>query len=442
MPNPYLPTWEYVPDGEPHVFGDRVYIYGSHDIPASDHFCDYRLKVWSASVHDLSHWTCHGDIFRTRDTRDYSRDVDWTNQLLYAPDVVQKGNKYYLYAYIVDSKGCVAVADRPEGPFELLSTYQYTIDDRLCDRGQFIDPGVLVDDDGKVYIYCGYTHSYAAQINEENMYEIIDNTFQPDILPSLPPEEPAGFFEAPSPRKINGTYYLIYSPNKGSRLAYATSKSPLGPYTYRGYIIDNSDHYPAGNNHGSLCNINGQWYIFYHRMTNHSLMSRRGCVEPVEILEDGTIPKVEMTSLGFSKSLNPFEPTPAELACYLTGNCFITEINLFQRIITNIQHNSVIGYRYYDFGEQPSTKTMKFHAHIRGTGCRAFLHICLDEPDLEHKIGTCQIGTDSQLVSCITNTVSGRHALFLLVEQDYSGSLVGCFDGRNLFDLEQFVFTL
>lgn len=118
MPNPYLPFWEYIPDGEPRVFGDRVYIYGSHDIAGSVEFCDYVLKCWSAPVDNLNDWVCHGDIFRTMETVDHPADTDWTNKSnqLYAPDVVEKDGKYYLYAYIVNSIGCVAVSDKPEVP--------------------------------------------------------------------------------------------------------------------------------------------------------------------------------------------------------------------------------------------------------------------------------------------------------------------------------------
>lgn len=65
---------------------------------------------------------------------------------------------------------------------------------------------------------------------------------------------------------------------------------------YRGVIVDNGVDYPDGNNHGSICNINNQWYIFYHRMTNNTIMSRRRCVEKIEILSDGTIPEAERTS--------------------------------------------------------------------------------------------------------------------------------------------------
>ena len=94
----------------------------------------------------------HGPI------RDHPSDTDWTDRELYAPDVVEKNGRYYLYAYILGSKGCVAVSDHPEGPFRLLSTYkvpEMTQEKDLLE-GIFIDPGVLVDDDGSVYIYCGF----------------------------------------------------------------------------------------------------------------------------------------------------------------------------------------------------------------------------------------------------------------------------------------------
>ncbi len=157
MPNPYLPAWEYIPDGEPRVFGDRVYVYGSHDNAGQDMFCDYVLKVWSAPVSDLNHWVCHGDCFHVAPDRDHPSDTDWTGpeHRLFAPDVVEKDGKYYLFAYILNSVGCVAVADRPEGPFALLSRYRYSIPNERCGNGWFVDPGVLVDDDGRVYMGCG-----------------------------------------------------------------------------------------------------------------------------------------------------------------------------------------------------------------------------------------------------------------------------------------------
>ncbi len=447
MANPYLPNWEYIPDGEPRVFGDRVYIYGSHDKAGSDTFCDKVLKCWSAPVNDLNNWTCHGDIFHVADDRDHKSDTDWTTEIndLYAPDVVEKDGKYYLYAYIMNGRGCVGVSDKPEGPFKLLSKYKYNISEEITCNGWFIDPGVLVDDDGRVYIYCGYERSFLAEINGDNMYEVLDGTCIEHFIPNEDrPEDgfegkETWFFEACSPRKVGDTYYMIYSPKRGSRLAYATSDSPIGPYKYRGYIVDNGVDYPAGNDHGSIACINGQWYIFYHRMTNNTIMSRRACVEKIEILPDGTIPAVEMTSLGFQDALNPYEITPAEIACVLKGGAFVTEKNMFERVITNIKDKCVMGYKYYDFGADCSSKTMEFAMQVNGCGCDCDVHILLDGEDGE-EIGCVHVGLDGGVLKTVVKAVTGRHAIFLKVTTPYGGWTGTMFEGRQLFELNQFVF--
>lgn len=436
MPNPYLPGWEYIPDGEPRVFGDRVYVYGSHDRAGSDAFCDHKLKVWSASIDNLHDWVCHGDIFHTRDDTDYGSDVDWTDNRLFAPDVVEKDGRYYLYAYIVNAKGCVAVGERPEGPFTLISKYKYDIDNQY-DDGTFIDPGVLVDDDGRVYVYCGYQGSYMAEINPENMYEIIDGTYREDIIPVT---EPFRFFEACSMRKIGETYYMIYSPQISSRLVYATSKSPGGPFAYRGVIIDNGVAYPGGNNHGSICRIDGQWYIFYHRMTNGTIMSRRACVEKIEVLPDGSIPQVEMTSLGFEDALSPYAVTQADIACVLKGGCFVTEKNPFTRVVTGVTNGCVIGYKYFDFGDDFSSKTMEFSAKLNGMGCKGNIRIRIDDDANGEEIGCCAFGADGGVVSATVKSVTGRHAIFLVAEDGFGGPFTDMFAGRQLCELKSFVF--
>ncbi len=433
MANPYLPNWEYIPDGEPRVFGDRIYVYGSHDRKDSIDFCDYKLKVWSAPVSDPTKWVCHGDIFRSRDGHDSPSDVDWTDELLFAPDVVERGGKYYLYAYIVNAKGCVAVADRPEGPFRLLSRYEYDIPNHY-DNGTFIDPGVLVDDDGRVYIYCGYQGSYMCEL-KDNMYEAVPGSYKLDIIPTA---EPHRFFEACSPRKINGTYYLIYSPQRGSCLDYATSDSPTGPFAYRGTIIDNGIDFPGGNDHGSVCCVNGQWYIFYHRMTNGTIMSRRGCVERIEILPDGTIPQVEMTSLGFEESLNPYDFTQADTACVLKGGCYITETSVFERPIVNVTDGCVMGWKYFDFGEDFASKTMQIRLKLRGTGSRGRVHVRLDSEDGE-ELGTVDFAEDSGTAGARIKAATGRHAVFLVAESGYEGWFAGEMKGRQLFMLDGFV---
>ena len=480
MANPILPLWEYIPDGEPRAFGDRVYLYGSHDRFGGAEFCDYKLKAWSAPVDDLNNWVCHGHIFQTRPDTDHESSVPHTDHELYAPDVVEKDGKYYLYTYIAGAKGCVSVSDRPEGPFEFLSTYVYDEAD-AGDEGIYNDPGVLVDDDGKVYIYYGFEHSNMNELNPDNMYEVIKGSLKkPAVDDSSEVPAHKRFYEASSPRKIGDTYYLIYSARKGSLLAYATSDSPTGPFTYRGYIIDNGVDYPAGNNHGSLVKIKDQWYIFYHRMTNNSVFSRRACVEKVTILPDGTIPPVEMTSLGFEESLNPYAPVKAEIACVLTDGCYITEKDVFKRVVTDIKEGCIIGYKYFDFGEDYSTKTMEIAVKIVGRGCRGKLHVFIDgtETDpskvydgdaakeaptgpvynengweiveygskgprkLGTEIGAVELGLGDGIYRGRVKNVTGRHALYFVADLGLPKGTwpSSFFDGRVICELEEFVF--
>lgn len=437
MPNPFLPLWEYVPDGEPRVFGDRVYIYGSHDVPAATDFCDYKLKVWSASLNDLSLWQCHGHSFHTRDDRDHVADTaEWTDQRHFAPDVIEKDGKYYLFSYIFNSRGCVSVSDRPEGPFHLIGQYEFDPAD-AGDDGIFNDPGVLLDDDGKAYIYYGFTRAFFNELNPDNFCEVLKGSLIKDLIPKG--KNAADYYEASSLRKVGDRYYYIYSPQIGSRLDYAIADNPRGPFKHMGTIIDNANSYPGGNNHGSICNINGQWYIFYHRMTNCTVMSRRACVERIEILPDGTIPQVEMTSLGFDESLNPYACTPAEIACVLKGGCFITEKDVLTRVITGIRSGAVIGYKYFDFGDDYSTKSMILAMKITGCGCRTTVRICIDSEDGE-ELGFCDIDTHDGIYRAELKAVTGRHALFFEITHGYTGWFANAFKDRNLFELEAFTF--
>ncbi len=436
MANPFLPLWEYIPDGEPRVFGDRVYIYGSHDRAACEFFCDYRLLVWSAPVNDLTNWSCHGISFCTRGENGREPDTaEWTDRELFAPDVVEKDGKYYLYAYIVGSKGCVGVSDHPEGPFTLLGRYRYEEADG-GDEGIFNDPGVLVDDDGSAYIYYGFERSHFNAL-EPDMITVKKGSYKADLIPHGSAED--DFFEASSPRKINGKYYLIYSPKFGCCLNYAIADRPEGPFVRKGTIINNSKDYPGGNDHGSLCCINGQWYIFYHRMTNNTITSRRACVERVELLPDGTIPEVEMTSLGFETALNPYRITPADIACVLKGGCFITEKDVFTRCITAVRKGAVISYKYFDFGDDFTGDGMLFAAQVTGSGCKAEIHIRLDGEEGE-EIGVCMVDTHDGTYQTRVKPVTGRHSVYFVMDHAYDGWASDAFDNRELFDLQAFVF--
>ncbi|MCM1119119.1 MAG: family 43 glycosylhydrolase [bacterium] len=338
--NPYLPSWEYIPDGEPYVFGDRVYVFGSHDYYNGYVFCMGDYVCWSAPVDDLGNWRYEGVI--------YEKTADPLNRegkmCLYAPDVtVGPDGRYYLY-YVLDKVSVVSVAvcDNPAGKYEFYGYVHYSdgtlLGERDGDEPQF-DPGVLTED-GRTYLYTGFCgrgdrsrHGAMVTVVAEDMLTIVD---APRIIvPGCEYSEGTqyeghAFFEAPSIRKRGDIYYFIYSSQAMHELCYATSSKPTGDFTYGGVLVSNCDMHidsykPAdqptaygANNHGSMVEIQGQPYIFYHRQTNGTWYSRQGCAERLNIHEDGRIDQAQLTSCGLNGGpLRGKGYYPAYLACNL-----------------------------------------------------------------------------------------------------------------------------
>ena len=295
--NPYLPLWEYIPDGEPYVFDDpdqpgkkRVYIYGSHDILRGERYCGRDQVVWSAPVEDLKRWRFDGVIFRSQlDANGNPLSKNGLADVLYAPDVAEKvgpdgKKKYYLYPNntVPQRQSMVACSDRPDGPFKVIN---WDPNDPKKTVGDIkFDPGVFVDDDGRVYGYWGFERSTGAELDPETMFSIKSGgKVVDDMVNGLHQPGPFRFFEASSIRKIKGKYVFVYSRwaadgefgmgNSNYTLAYAYSDKPLGPWTYGGTLIDGrarekrsdgttvATATPGGNTHGSICEINGQWYV-------------------------------------------------------------------------------------------------------------------------------------------------------------------------------------
>ena len=359
--NPYLPLWEHIPDGEPYVFDDpdnpgkqRVYIYGSHDDLITA-YCGRDQVVWSAPVEDLSQWRYDGEILVVdKNAKGEPFDSAKTADVLYAPDVTlvtdSTGKKtYYLFPNDQTGfrNGLIAKSDRPDGPFEVCN---WNADDPNKVDGIYgFDPAVFVDDDGRVYGYWGFEHSMAAEIDPATMCTVKPGTKVVDGMISGR-NEPGifSFFEASSIRKIKDKYVFIYSrftkdgefglPTSNYTLAYCYSDQPLGPWTYGGTIIDGrgreineqgdtiASATPDGNTHGSICEVNGQWYVFYHRQTGTDEYARQAMVAPITVkVEEGKGGKVEISegeynSEGFAlNGLNPFETHSAGIACWHTG---------------------------------------------------------------------------------------------------------------------------
>lgn len=327
--NPYLPSYEYVPDGEPRVFDGRVYVYGSHDKFNGGGFCEGDYVCWSAPVEELGNWRYEGVIYPTdRDPMNPNGSMK-----LFAPDAVRgPDGRYYLYYSLNGSTVVsVAVCDTPAGNFQFYgyvrrpdgSVYGHREGDVSC-----FDPGVLVEGD-RVYLYTGFApgpgwlYDLLSKSNRR-MEGAYCTELEPDMLtvrrepvliaPSVWSEAGTGyeghaFFEASSIRKIGSRYYYVYSSVLSHELCYAVSAFPDRDFRFGGTLVSIGDiglkgnqeavNY-TGNTHGGMVEIKGQWYIFYHRQTNKQCCARQGCAEPITIHPDGSIDQAEITSCGLN----------------------------------------------------------------------------------------------------------------------------------------------
>lgn len=407
--NPFLPIDEYIPDGEPHVFGDRVYLYGSHDKENGDTFCMLDYVVWSAPVNDLGNWTNKGISYSPEKDPYYSE----TMKYMYAPDCV-RGNdgRYYLYYCLSGDKGqggyanpvSVAVSDEPDGPFNYLG-FVKNKEGKPYLRYLCFDPAVM-NDSGTIRLCFGsYLHwlnsvcpkfirdrvlaratgrspeqvkdgimgAYVCEL-EDDMLTLKKEAVRIDDSIRGEGYKEHAFFEGSSIRRIDGNYYFIYSSIRNHELCYAVSRHPDRDYCYGGILVSNGDiGYQGrkekdrlnmtGTNHGSIEKINGQWYVFYHRLTHQSDYSRQACAEKISINEDGSISQVEITSCGLNDGPLKAEGSyPAVICCNLTNGHMPHGSNTKknrkipyvcsgnnQRFVHDISDRCLIAYKYFVF---------------------------------------------------------------------------------------------
>ena len=509
--NPYLPLWEHIPDGEPYVFEDpdnpgrqRVYIYGSHDDLKSE-YCGRDQVVWSASVDSLWKWRYDGVILVVdKNAKGEPLDPEGKADVLYAPDVTlvtdANGRKtYYLFPNDQTGyrNGLIARSNRPDGPFEVCNWNAEN--PNQVDGIYGFDPAVFVDDDGRVYGYWGFEHSYAAEIDPTTMCTVKPGTQVVDGMISGR-NEPGRFrfFEASSIRKIQDKYVFIYSrwtepgefglPDTNYTLAYAYSDHPLGPWTYGGTLIDArgrevneqgdtiASAVVSGNTHGSICEVNGQWYVFYHRQTGTDEYARQAMVAPIEVkVEPGPGGKVEIsegeyTSEGFATSgLNPLERHSAGIACWLTGpkvavhdwpyNIFYgsyveasygTDTNFDEpydlknntnRVLYNTD-GSIVGYKYFNFTPTHGKPHWQLALRLIPNGYDGTISVMADRPWSSQGgrlLGTIQLRanmpkTSTELTVDLPelSQLTGKHAIYFVFSSPARE--------RSLCTLEDFVF--
>jgi arabinoxylan arabinofuranohydrolase len=359
--NPVLPPDICIPDGEAHAMPDgRLYVYGSYD-QHDDVLCSAEYRV--VSTKDLGEWTVHDVSFAidaapwgdeaaaarpvatlgrwtklkhlVRTLRHVHKTGVWPafqrmmaatrripGPLLFAPDCIEKDGRYYLYFDLSDGSEGVAIGEHPEGPF--------TDPVRLPATG--IDPAVFVDDDGAADYYWGQFRAGGVRLNDD-----MRGFDTAAVRHNLVTEEQHHFHEGSSMRKIGETYYLVFadtSRGKPTCLGYATSSSPLGPFDYRGVIIDNAGCDPnSWNNHGSIERVGDEWFVFYHRSSGNSPARRRLCVEPISVAADGTIAEVPMTSQGAGAPHARDELIEAWRACEVSGGAYVGPSGGDERLI-------------------------------------------------------------------------------------------------------------
>lgn len=312
--NPLLPRKYFTPDVEARVMPDgKLYLYGSQDISGNPDYCSKKYHVFVTDDPKMEQWTDCGISFSN-----YAENpgIPWSpDTVLYAPDAIYKDGKYYLYICGENNFEGVAEADNPAGPFGNAKVIEGA-------DGKSIDPSIFVDEDGQAYYFWGQFRLMGAKMNPD-MASLDLNTLNTSLLTEME----HGFHEGASIRKRNGKYYMVYTDiarGKATCMSYAVADAPLGPYKKGGVIVDNIYCDPQSwNDHGSIEEYNGQWYVFYHRSSQNSVTSRRVCVEPIFFDENGFIQEVEMTSQGASGPINGFCSIDASIACRMKGNVYI-----------------------------------------------------------------------------------------------------------------------
>lgn len=400
--NPISPPGLYIADPTARVWEDgKLYIYGSLD-ESCDYYCS--RKHHALSTEDLINWTIHENIFSSAGEND---QLSYNDNLLFAPSIAYKDGLYYLYYCQPDKEHAegLAISKSPIGPF---------MDGQYMDIGKYneIDPDVFIDDDGVAYYCWGQFSLKMARLNPD--MKTLDTT---TIIDNVLTETEHHFHEGAFMLKIRGLYYLIFADisraDAPTCLGYATSDKPLGPYEYRGVIIDNNRCNPNNwNNHGSIAAYNGQYYVFYHRSTNACNKMRKACLEPIEILDDGTIPEVEMTSQGADPPLSAFSNIEAEWACLLFGNARINEFENKKECISGISNNDKIAFKYIDFKSGANSLNLR----IRSGNTAGKLVVSLDKP-WHSRLALINIepGIEGEwsTISLPVKKVSGVHALWL-----------------------------
>ena len=401
----------YTSDPAPMVYGDTLYVYTGHDADNSDY---YTMPDWKCySTTDMQNWTDYGTILSCDDFAWAEENSAWAAQC------IERNGKFYMYVTLVPSSGGgraigVAVADSPTGPFK------DAIGKPLCGPNwDFIDPTVFIDDDGQAYLYFGNPNPYYVKLNEDMISysgDIVKVPIDNQSFGTNPKGDGTSYTEGPWFYKRGDLYYLLYAANGiPENIAYSTSPTPTGPWTYRCVIMPTEGR--SFTNHCGVVDFQGKSYFAYHNgaLEGGSGFDRSVCIEEFSYNPDGTFPTIKMSEKGPAQiqSLNPFLRQEAETVCWESG--IETEpCSEGGRNIANIENGDYVKVSGVDFGDSADT----FTASVASATSGGTIEIHIDSKD-GAVIGKCAVpGTDGwqnwKEVSCSISDVSGEHDLYFV----------------------------
>jgi|CZCB01.1.fsa_nt_gi arabinoxylan arabinofuranohydrolase len=412
--NPIIQT-NYTADPAPMVYNGRVYLYTTHDEDGATWFTMNEWRCYSSA--DMVNWTDHGSPL-------HYTDFEWARGDAWAGQCIERDGKFYFYVPISKKGGWnavgVAVADSPTGPFE------DPLGHPLVETGTGdIDPTVFIDDDGQAYLYWGNPYLWYVKLNEDMIsYDQEVGIVQVELTPEGfglreggDPKRPTLYEEGPWFYKRNGLYYMVYAASGiPENIAYSTSPSPTGPWTFRGIIMPTQG--TSFTNHPGICDFKGRSYFFYHNgaLPGGGGFTRSVCVEEFTYNPDGTFPTINMTTEGVAPvdNLDPYVRNEAETIAWSYGvrtePCSQGGMN-----VCNIDDGDYIKVRSVDFGDQGA---ISFAASVSSVSAGGVIELHLDSPHGQ-LIGTLEVpntgGLDSwQLVRSEVVNAHGIHDLFFV----------------------------
>ena len=396
------------------VYGDRVYVYTSHDEDGQVGYKMVDYHVFSSS--DLANWQDHGVII-------HAKDLPWAGNL-YAPGACTKNGKYYIYIPNSGSAIGVGVSDDPGGPFkDPLGKGLLTPSFPNANVPWLFDPACFVDDDGQAYLYFGGGSSgqnaRVVRLND-NMTSIKDT--------SATKIDTTAFFEASYMHKHGGKYYFSYSSDfssgHGAKLEYLMSDNPMTGFTYKGVLLSNGSINNGNNNHGSIIEFMGKSYLFYHsrklqqELGINKVDDRSIVVQELTYKADGTIQPLTMSTSDFTvaqtKCLDGFTEVQAETLAQEKG--IEVEGKAGETVnIAQISSGDWIGYSQVDFKNGASKLVLR----VSGSGGSIDVSVdgCLKgQPGTS--IGKCEMtnaagGSAYSPVTCTISGPAGPHDLCL-----------------------------